>query len=81
MRPEYDFSSAVRGAVWMAPPGVGLAELELDEDIVAWFKQQAHRQGGGNYLRLISEALTDYQKSESSVEDALRRILQKRKLH
>jgi hypothetical protein len=31
------------------------AEASLDDEILEWFRQQAHEAGGGNYQTLINE--------------------------
>jgi hypothetical protein len=52
MRKEYDFSRGKRGAVVSVPKGKTRITIRLDEDVVAWFKGQVHRAGGGNYFGL-----------------------------
>jgi uncharacterized protein (DUF4415 family) len=32
----------------------------MDEDILAWFREQVHAAGGGNYQTMINQALRDY---------------------
>jgi len=57
MRKEYDFSNAKRGPVVPVPAGKTRITIRLDDDILAWFRQQVHAAGGGNYQTLINQAL------------------------
>lgn len=63
MRKEYDFSRGRRAAV-VAAYGTVETTIRLDEDVVAWFKQQVEAAGGGNYQTLINEALREYIENE-----------------
>ncbi|MDR9404301.1 MAG: BrnA antitoxin family protein [Halothece sp. Uz-M2-17] len=50
--------------------------IRLDEDIIAWFRQQVHLAGDGNYQTLINEALHQYiQQNHEALEDTLRRVV------
>ncbi|WP_430794797.1 BrnA antitoxin family protein [Trichormus azollae] len=31
--------------------------MRLDDEILAWFREQVHQAGGGNYQTLINDAL------------------------
>ena len=57
MRKEYDFSEARRGSVLPVPPGKTRITIRLDDDVLAWFREQVHAAGGGNYQTLINQAL------------------------
>lgn len=73
---EYDFSNARRGPVVALPENKTRITIRLDSDILDWFRQQVHQQGGGSYQTLINQALRDYMISQqASWEDTLRRIL------
>ena len=48
MNDEYDFSQGKRGANERIPPGKTRITIRLDEDVVAWFREQANAMGGGN---------------------------------
>lgn len=75
MRREYDFNRGKRGAV-VAPAGKTRITIRLDEDVVAWFKQQVEAAGGGNYQSLINEALREYIENErETLEETLRRVV------
>ncbi len=76
MREEYDFSQGKRGPVVPVPQGKTRITIRLDEDLVAWFKEQVHRAGGGNYQTLMNQALREYVESASEpLEDTLRRVV------
>jgi uncharacterized protein (DUF4415 family) len=57
---EYDFSQGKRGAIAPTPPGKTRITIRLDDDVLAWFREQAHRAGGENYQTSINDALREY---------------------
>ena len=76
MRKEYDFRRGRRGPVVKAPTGKTRITIRLDDDVLAWFKSQVHKAGGGNYQTLINRALRAHMSSEGNpLEDTLRRVL------
>jgi uncharacterized protein (DUF4415 family) len=76
MKKEYDFSTGKRGPVVPVPPGKTRITIRLDDDILAWFRAQAHAAGGGNYQTLINDALREViQQRRESLEDTLRRVI------
>ena len=76
MRKEYDFSEAKRGPVVAVPPGKTRITIRLDDDVLAWFKDQVHRAGGGSYQSLINQALRLYVASSGEpLEEKLRRVV------
>jgi uncharacterized protein (DUF4415 family) len=76
MRKEYDFSEAKRGPVVPVAPGKTRITIRLDEDVLAWFKEQVHAAGGGNYQTLINAALREYiERKREPLEDTLRRVI------
>lgn len=76
MKRQYDFSKGRRGPVAAAEPGKTRITIRLDEDILEWFRKQAHEAGGGNYQTMINAALRAYVEDEhESLEDTLRRVL------
>ncbi|MDB9313497.1 BrnA antitoxin family protein, partial [Spirulina sp. CS-785/01] len=60
MKAEYDFSHGKRGAITPKLPGQTRITLQLDEDVLAWFREQVHLTGGGDYQTLINEALRQH---------------------
>lgn len=50
--------------------------IRLDNDVLAWFKGQVHKTGGGNYQSLINRALRDHMGgAHKSLEATLRRVV------
>ncbi|TAF20851.1 MAG: CopG family transcriptional regulator, partial [Nostocales cyanobacterium] len=49
MESEYDFSQGKRGAIEPTAPGKTRITIRLDDEILAWFRDQVHQAGGGNY--------------------------------
>ena len=76
MRKEYDFSKARRGPVLPAPKSKTRITIRLDDDVLAWFREQVHEAGGGNYQSLINAALRRFvgQKQEP-LETMVRRMV------
>jgi len=74
---EYDFSRASRGPIVRVAKGKTRITIRLDEDILAWFREQVHRAGGGNYQTLINAALREHMESRlgRTLEQTLRRVL------
>ncbi len=59
-----------------ASPGKTRITIRLDNDILEWFRRQAHEAGGGNYQTLINMALHEYLKSRiEPLEDTVRRVV------
>jgi len=76
MEDEYDFSQGKRGAIEPTPPGKTRITIRLDDDVLAWFREQVHLAGGGNYQTLINDALREYiQQRREPLEETLRRVL------
>jgi len=76
MRDEYDFSKAKRGPVVKSPTGKTRITIRIDDDLLAWFKDQVNKAGGGNYQTLINQALREFiGQSDEPLEATLRRVL------
>lgn len=76
MKREYDFSSARRGAVVSVPKGKTRITIRLDDEILAWFRDQVQSAGGGNYQSLINEVLRQHMhRSQEPLEKTLRRVI------
>ena len=77
MKREYDFSKARRGAVLSNPKGKTRITIRLDSEILAWFREQVERAGGGRYQNLINEALRQYiqRAKDEPLEKTLRRVI------
>ena len=76
MKREYNFRGARRGAVIPVGKGKTRITIRLDEDVVAWFRDQVEHAGGGNYQTLINEALRQYvRNAQEPLERTLRRVI------
>jgi uncharacterized protein (DUF4415 family) len=76
MEAEYDFSQGKRGAIEPISSGKTRITIRLDDEVLAWFRDQVHLAGGGNYQTLINEALRQYiQQSHEPLEETLRRVV------
>lgn len=47
MKRGYDFSKGKRGAVTTIPKGKTRITIRLDADLLAWFREEVDRAGGG----------------------------------
>ena len=71
-----DFSKAKRGPVMPVPKGKTRITIRLDDDIIAWFRDQVDQAGGGNYQSLINVALREHKtRSREPLEATLRRVI------
>jgi uncharacterized protein (DUF4415 family) len=76
MKREYDFSKARRGAVVAVPKGKTRITIRLDDEILAWFRDQVERAGGGNYQSVINEVLRQHiQQAREPLEKIIRRVI------
>ncbi|MCY7407594.1 MAG: BrnA antitoxin family protein [Alkalinema sp. CAN_BIN05] len=76
MEETYDFSQGKRGAIDPVPSGKTRITIRLDDDILAWFREQVHLSGGGNYQTLINDAMRQHmQQQREPLESILRRVL------
>ena len=82
MKKEYDFKKGKRGAVLSVSKGKTRITIRLDDDVVAWFKQEVSDAGGGNYQSLINLALREYISQQTeSLEDTLRKVIREELQH
>jgi hypothetical protein len=76
MKKNYDFRNAKRGAVIPTPPGKTRITIRIDDDVLEWFRKQAHEAGGGSYQAMINGALRAHvEREQEPLEDTLRRVL------
>ena len=76
MKREYDFSNAKRGPVVSVRGGKTRITIRIDDGILAWFRDQVVRAGGGNYQTLLNEALRQHiQSAQEPLEKTLRRVI------
>ena len=76
MKREYDFRKGRRGPVVPVPIGKTRITIRLDDDVLAWFREQVHAARGGNYQTLINEALRTFMRQKQEpLEATLRRVI------
>ncbi len=76
MRKSYDFSNAKRGPVLPPSPGKTRITIRLDDDVLDWFRQQAHLAEGANYQTQINDALRSFvQERKKPLGTVLRRVV------
>ena len=76
MKKQYDFRKGKRGRVLPVPLGKTRITIRLDDDVLAWFREQVHAAGGGNYQTLINLALREHiADRREPLEETLRRVL------
>jgi uncharacterized protein (DUF4415 family) len=76
MKKQYDFSKGRRGPALPVASGKSRIAIRLDDDALAWFRDQAEVAGGASYQAMINEALRRTMESKAeSVESTLRRVL------
>lgn len=76
MKEQYDFRKGKRGAVLPVPAGKTRITIRIDDDVLAWFREQVHRAGGGNYQTLINRALREQvERQREPLEATVRRVL------
>lgn len=75
MKSVYDFKAGDRGAR-AASHNKTRITIRLDDDILQWFRDKVHQDGGGSYQTLINGALREFISSQTEpFEDILRRVL------
>ncbi|TMH50766.1 MAG: BrnA antitoxin family protein, partial [Betaproteobacteria bacterium] len=57
---QYDFADGKRGAVLKSAAEKTRTTICLDDDVLAWFRKQAHAGGDGNYQTRVNAALREY---------------------
>lgn len=76
MEAEYNFSQSDRGAIEPMVAGKTRLTIRLDDDVLAWLREQVHAAGGGNYQSLINKALHQHiEQTREPLEATLRRVL------
>jgi uncharacterized protein (DUF4415 family) len=60
MSKTYDFAAGKRGPIMPPGPGQTPITLRLDDDLLAWFRQQVNDAGGGDYQAMINAVLREH---------------------
>jgi len=82
MKRRYDFRRGKRGPVVPVPTGKTRITIRLDDDVLAWFREQVHAAGGGNYQTLINLALREFvAEKREPLEKTLRRVIREELAH
>ena len=75
MKAEYDFSRGRRGSV-AGGSGKTRITIRLDDEILEWFREEAHASGGGSYQTAINRALREHiERRREPLEETLRRVI------
>ena len=75
MSKGHDFSKGKRGAV-LKTSGKTRITIRLDDDLLQWFREQAHAAGGGSYQTMINIALREYvTASKEPLKKTLRTVI------
>jgi uncharacterized protein (DUF4415 family) len=73
---EWDNKKAKQGVVLKISPNKTRVTIRLDNDILNWFRNEVHKNGGGNYQTLINASLREFIESKSKrFESAIRKII------
>ncbi len=64
MLPEYNFSQAKRGPIVPSSGKKTRITIRIDTDVLNWFREEVNKSGGGNYQRLINDALRAHVQSQ-----------------
>src|SRR6266851_3394045 len=76
MKREYDFRNAKRGPVVSVRGGKTRITIRIDDQVLAWFRDQVEQAGGGNYQTLLNEVLRQHvQNAQEPLEKTLRRVI------
>lgn len=76
MKRDYDFSKVRRRPVVRVPKGKTRIAIRLDEDVLAWFRDQVHRAGGGCFQALFNEAVRRHiEEAAQPLEETSRRVI------
>jgi uncharacterized protein (DUF4415 family) len=82
MKREYNFVNVKRGPILSTPKAKTRITIRLDDDVLEWFRQQVNLAGGGNYQRLINDALRQHiRRAQEPLEATLRRVIREELSH
>ena len=76
MTKKYDLSEESKRAVAPVDTDKTRISIRIDDDVLEWFRNQAHEAGGGSSQTLMNQALREHMDRDAEVlEDTLRRVL------
>ncbi len=64
MLSEYDFSQAKQGPIAPSFGKKTRITIRIDTDVLNWFREEVNKSSGGNYQRLINDALRAHVQSQ-----------------
>lgn len=71
---DIDFTGARRGRVVPPEPGKTKISIRIDNAVLAYFKREVERAGGGNYQTLLNDALAAHIQ-QRAVIDVVRQVV------
>ncbi len=74
MKAKYDFSNAKRGPIVPPRPGTTLIRFHIDDEILAWFREQVHQAGGGDFTELMNDVLREYIRQQKLTARASQKV-------
>jgi hypothetical protein len=81
MKAVDDFSQGRRGAIDPIAAGKTQITIRLDDEVLAWFREQVHLAGDGNDQTLIHEALRQrIHHQQEPMEETCRRVLREERV-
>lgn len=76
MKKEYDFRRGKRGAVLGTSRGKTRITIRIDDDVIEWFREQAHAAHGASYQNMINAALREHiTATRESLKKTLRTVI------
>ncbi len=81
MKEQIDFSNARRGPVTPLEPNKTILTLPIDNEVLAWFREEVNRAGGGDYLKLMNNALHEHIRQRTEPLEAILRRVVREEMH
>lgn len=77
MKAKNDSSQTKHGSFFSLPSGqTSCITIRLDNDVLNWFRQQAHQAGSSDYEAIVNDALRQHiEQQNESFHDSVSRIL------
>jgi uncharacterized protein (DUF4415 family) len=73
---SYDWAASSRGPIVPPSPGSTKITIRIDTDVLNWFRERVHLQGGGNYQTMMNAALRAYvDDQDQDWAELLRRVV------
>jgi len=75
MKREYDFRKAKRGAVVSVPKGKTRITIRLDDEILAWFRDQVELAGAATIKPSSTKSCANTSNAPRTIRKTLRRVI------